>query len=168
MILFDVTVDASIATQVLGHLSTQPEMVAFLRGRVIEGRAVMDTAWMLRGADLDLTEWHVSLTDASRQQLMQWAAGAEVLIESHSHGDLGGPACLSKTDLDGLSEWVPHVQWRVPGVTYVSLVSGANTFDGLAWLPRREPVGVGDVDLGASGIWRATGRSLLRWTQLHD
>lgn len=167
MNLLDVGVDGSIATHVLDHLRAKPEMVAFLRGSTIDGRAVADTAWMLREEDLELADWHVSLTDDSRQHLMQWATGAAVLIESHSHGDLGGPACLSKTDLDGLAEWVPHLQWRVPGLTYVALVLGANTFDGLAWFSGCEPIGVGDVDLGASGKWRATGRSLLRWEELH-
>lgn len=167
MDLMDVTIDNSIAPEVLDHLRTKPEMVAFLRGQTTERCAVTDTAWRLTDDDLELADWHVSLTDDSRQRLMQWAAGADVLIESHSHGDLGGPACLSKTDLDGLSEWVPHLQWRVSGLTYVALVLGGNTIDGLAWLPGGEPVGVGDVRLGASGVWRATGRSLVRWRQLY-
>jgi len=142
-------------------------MVAFMRGSIVDGAATASTTWLLSYEDLELGDWHVSLTDQSRQHLMSWASGAPVVIEVHSHGDLGGPACLSKTDLDGLAAWVPHLSWRIPGVTYIALVFGAESFDGLAWQPGLAAVPVGSVIFDGVATWRATGKSLRRWEQLH-
>jgi hypothetical protein len=163
----DLAVGAPLATTVLSHLGSRAEMVAFMRGSIVDGAAYADEAWLLGDDDLVLGRWHVELTEDAQQHLMTWALGAAVLVEAHSHGVLGGPAMFSRTDLDGLATWVPHLSWRVPGLTYIALVLGASTFDGLAWTAGAGPVGVGRVRLQGEGEWEATGRSLRSWTQTH-
>lgn len=70
---------------------------------------------------------------------------------------------FSHTDLDGLAAWVPHLSWRLPGLTYIALVLGAETFDGLAWRAGAGPFEVGRIAFHGEGEWHATGRSLPRW-----
>ncbi|MGQ0433091.1 MAG: hypothetical protein ACT452_11875 [Microthrixaceae bacterium] len=164
----DLAVGKPIATTVLSHLASRAEMVAFMRGSIAHGEAVAEEAWLLSDKDLVLGQWHVELTDNAQQHLMTWALGAAVVVEAHSHGGLGGQAMFSRTDLEGLATWVPHLTWRVPGLTYVALVLGASTFDGLAWRAGAGPVAVGRISLQGEGEWQATGRSLRWWTQAAD
>jgi hypothetical protein len=53
-------------------------------------------------------------------------------VEAHTHVD-GDPACLSPTDVTGLSEWVPHLRWRLRGTPYAALVLAETTIDGVGW-----------------------------------
>src|SRR5438094_9459346 len=100
-------------------------MVAFMRGAIAHGEAVADETWLLKDEGLVLGRWHVELTDDAQQHVMEWESGAAVLVEAHSHGGLGGPAMFSRTDLEGLAALVPHLAWRLPGLTYIPLVLGA-------------------------------------------
>lgn len=163
----DLRVESSIAADVLAHLASRAEMVAFMRGSVAHPEAVANESWLLNGDDVMLNEWHVALTDEAQQRVLRWATGAAVLVEAHSHGRFGGPATFSRTDLDGLAAWVPHLTWRLPGLTYVALVLGADTFDGLAWQAGAGPFVVGRIAFRGKGEWRATGRSL-RWWEPRD
>jgi hypothetical protein len=143
-------------------------MVAFLRGK-IEGETIVVQAELLLSSDqVELHRWHVALTDEARQEILRWATGAEVLVEAHSHRALDDPVLLSSTDLDGLEEWVPHVRWRIPGVTYVALVYGGDSFDGLVWQHDIGPAEIGEVKLGGEGRWVPTGLSLQRWNLRHS
>ena len=159
----DIQVAAPDAPRILEHLRSRPEMVAFMRGSVADRTVTARKSWLLSDDELDLGDWHVSLNDHGQQRLMTWAHEAAVLIEAHSHGVLGGPACFSTTDLDGLKIWVPHLRWRIPGVAYIALVFGAETFDGLAWLPGASAVPVNEITFEQTGSWHATGRSFARW-----
>ena len=161
----DVTVGASVAAGVLTHLGSRAEMVAFMRGDIGHVEAVANEAWLLGDEDVVLDEWHVALTDDAQQYVLKWATGAAVLVEAHSHGRLGDPAMFSGTDLDGLAAWIPHLTWRLPGLTYVALVLGADTFDGMAWRAGSGPFAVGRITFQGLGEWQATGRSLLWWEQ---
>lgn len=159
----ELKVGGAVATGVLSHLASRAEMVAFMRGAVTEGEAVVNDAWLLSEDDVSLSEWHVALTDEAQQQVLRWATGSSILVEAHSHGRLGGPAMFSRTDLDGLAAWVPHLTWRLPGLTYIALVLGAETFDGLAWRVGEGPCAVGRITFEGEGEWQATGRSIRRW-----
>lgn len=161
----DLTVGASIAGGVLSHLASGVEMVAFLRGAVADVGPIASEAWLLNEEDTVLNEWHVALTDDAQQRVLKWATGAAVLVEAHSHGRLGGPAMFSRTDLAGLAAWVPHLTWRLPGLTYIALVLGADTFDGMAWRAGGGPFAVDRIMFSGEGEWQATGRSLRRWEQ---
>lgn len=55
-----------------------------------------------------------------------------IIIEFHSH-PFPGAACFSRTDVDGLREFVPHVRWRLKGKPYGALVVAPDNFDGLYW-----------------------------------
>ncbi|MFZ6003083.1 MAG: hypothetical protein ACOYXM_04050 [Actinomycetota bacterium] len=158
-----VTVGSAIAKDVLSHLRHRAEMVAFMRGAIDDDEAVVDETWLVPDDAVTFGDWHVALTDEGRQNLMRWAVGATLLIEVHSHGEYGGPAAFSATDLDGLAGWVPHLTWRLPGLSYVALVLGAGTFDGLAWLDGVGPHVVGRIHFSGEGEWTATGRSISRW-----
>ena len=161
----DLAVGASIAGDVLSHLASGAEMVAFLRGAVADVEAVANEAWLLNDEETVLNEWDVALTDEAQRNVVKWATGAAVLVEAHSHGHLGGPAMFSRTDLAGLAVWVPHLTWRLPGLTYIALVLGAGTFDGMAWRAGVGPFAVGRITFSGEGEWQATGRSLRRWEQ---
>jgi hypothetical protein len=159
----DVWVRDVAAPRVLAHLTSRAEMVAFMRGTMRGDVADVDEVRLLDNHDVALDEWHVTLTDDARKQVLAWAVGAAVLVEVHSHGTLGRPAVFSATDLEGLASWVPHLMWRLPGIVYVSLVFAGDTFDGLAWRAGEAPTGIGLVGLRGVGEWKSTGRSLMRW-----
>jgi hypothetical protein len=165
MASLSVKVPKRVAASVLRHLVSRPEMVAFLRGTVHGDVINVDDVWLLDDDDLVLSHWHVSLTDEARQQVLTWAVGAPVLVEAHSHGPLGGPAGLSSTDLDGLANWVAHLSWRLPGLIYVALVHGADSFDGLVWYGGEGPNALHRVTFDGEAQWLATGRSIARWQQ---
>lgn len=109
--------------------------------------------------------FHVALTDAGRAHVLRTASSREGwLVEMHSHGKFGDPAQFSPTDEAGLAEWVPHLQWRLPGRGYIALVTGGTTIDGLVWHPaERDPEPVGAVTLADGAIWTTTQRSHARW-----
>jgi Prokaryotic homologs of the JAB domain len=158
-------VPGGASARIRAHLARQAEMVAFLQG-TIDGATVTTHAELLLGpAQVELNRWHVALTDEARRKVLQWATGAEALVEAHSHGALAGPARFSSTDLDALREWVPHVRWRVPRVTYLALVYGDDSFDGLVWQSDHMPSQLGEVALEGEGTWQATGLSLQRWNR---
>ena len=104
---------------------------------------------------------HVNLSDSARIHFFTWAAqSGAVIVEAHSHGRRGDPAAFSRTDLEGLAAWVPHIQWRLKNRPYIALVIGHNTMDGLAWIDDKlTPVGTLSTE---QERLVATGRSLRR------
>jgi hypothetical protein len=133
------------------HLTHTAEQVAFfLAQRPPDGTAShlrLVDAYLVPADDLESNgPVHVHLADQVQGHVIRWAwnAGA-CLVEAHSHAPWGDPAAFSRTDLDGLAEWVPHVWWRLGGRPYAALVFGARTFDGLAWT--RSPSIAEPVDL---------------------
>lgn len=163
--------EEGIAPGFVGHLLEAPERVAFLRGarRSVGERIDASESWFVDERDLDLSDRHVALSDAAMGGLMGWAAGSAVLVEAHSHGDAGGPAAFSWTDLDGLAAWVPHLSWRLPDLTYVAVVYGAGSFDGLVWMNGRGPAPLTHIVLGSpSQVMATTQLSLTRWHERSD
>lgn len=122
--------------------------------RLLEMWAVPDEEFEHRGP------YHLSLSDEVRPKVIKWAwdRGA-CLVEAHSHTD--GPAAFSPSDIAGLSEFLPHVWWRLGGRPYAALVLAPGGFDGLAWIRGpSHPFRVRGVLLdGRRRMRRATGLS---------
>ena len=77
--------------------------------------------------------YHIELTDACRARVIKRAHELQCsLIEFHSH-PLAVHAQFSLSDRSGLSEFVPHVWWRLKGRPYAAVVVGARNFDSLVW-----------------------------------
>lgn len=76
---------------------------------------------------------YLELKDETRAALIRRAhALSACLIELHSHPG-PWPAMFSPADLQGLSETVPHMHWRLPGRPYTALVIARSGFDALVW-----------------------------------
>lgn len=162
-------VGPAVAIPVMSHLRSRAEAVAFMRGEVSGDDVLADEATLLGDDSLVLSDWHVTMTEDARQSLMAWASGASALVEAHSHGEMSGPVAFSITDLKGLRAWLPHLTWRLPGLTYVALVFGsAATFDGLAWRAGTGPLAVNRISFDEVGAWHATGHSIRKWEQIND
>ena len=103
-----------------------------------------------RGSDIALTliDWHavdsrgfehqsgyhLELADEMRPFLIKRAHDLECsLVEFHSHPG-PWPAQFSESDFIGLSEFVPHVWWRLKKRPYAAVVVAPSGFDGLVWL----------------------------------
>jgi hypothetical protein len=119
------------------HLGESPsEQVAFLYTEAPEREEPLKVKELYRVPESDFdvhSAYHVTLSDGVRGQVIRraWELGG-CLVEVHSHR-AGTPASFSRTDIIGLSEWVPHVRWRLRGRTYVALVFEDETFDALVW-----------------------------------
>jgi proteasome lid subunit RPN8/RPN11 len=159
----DVVVPADVARLVHEHLRRAPETIAFMKGTASGSLVTVSTARIVMPSEVVTTDWDVALNDDGRRAFFEWAAGAEVIVEVHSHGRFGGPASLSRTDIRGLQQWVPHVAWRLRPVAYVALVYGSSTFDGVAWNGGDQPGRIGRIVFEDVETWDATGRSLRRW-----
>jgi len=152
----------SVGDPLLAHLRSKPEQVAFMLG----SRTAEPDTFRLRElltlaqAELDYRWSHVTMSDESRRKLFAWAARpADILVEAHSHGFLGDPAAFSLTDLEGLSEWVPHMRWRLQGRPYGALVFGEESIDGIGWVDEATILPVSSLELVGGVVLRATGRS---------
>lgn len=78
---------------------------------------------------------YLELADETRARLIKRAHDQDAsLIEFHSHPG-PYPACMSPADLLGLSEFVPHVLWRLKQRPYAAVVVAPSGFDGLLWSP---------------------------------
>ncbi len=126
-------------SSLLTHLRTGIEQVVFARAVTTDRRLSYEITELLTvdedDVDFHSGEAHVSLSDAARARFFTWAAlSGGIIVEAHSHGRYGDPATFSRTDLEGLAAWVPHVQWRLKHRPYVALVVGHDTMDGLAWV----------------------------------
>ena len=101
---------------------------------------------------------YLELTDATKGRLIKLAHDQQAaLVEFHSH--IGPyPACLSPSDMAGLSEFAPHVIWRLKGRPYAAVVVTKSGIDGLAWLSQKAPpvmlksILVGNQHLKATGL----------------
>lgn len=151
-----------VSARLLSHLRAQPEQVAFLQGFATDDRDsfLLDQIFLVTADEIELGWSHVTLGEEARRRLFSWTAQqADVLVEAHSHGVLGDPVGLSITDLDGLSEWVPHMRWRLSGRPYVALVFGQESMDGVAWVDEKRLLPVSRLDLAGGEVLESTGRS---------
>lgn len=102
---------------------------------------------------------HISLTDEAQQSIVKRAWDRRVaLVELHSHPESLAPACFSPFDARGLSEFAPHVRWRLKGQPYAALVFGPSDFDSLVWRTTGKGPELLYLDLGAR--LSPTGRTL--------
>jgi hypothetical protein len=131
---------AELYDELSEHLSRYAESVAFMLA------APPDNDGVLRVQELRIVANevpspqpdHCEINDALRGEIIQWAWNSGgCLIEAHSHGTLLLPARFSRFDIMQLSEWVPHVRWRLRGRPYVALVTASREIDGLVWIDDR-------------------------------
>lgn len=104
--------------------------------------------------------YHVTLADDVRAGVIgrAWQLGG-CLVEAHSHGG-SALASFSYSDVSGLSEWVPHVRWRLRGRTYVALVFAEASYDALAWEEGQDgPAPIAGVHVDGKGTVSPTGLS---------
>lgn len=103
---------------------------------------------------------YLELADTARAHVIKRAHDlAASLVEVHSHP---GPyaAAFSHADLIGLSEFVPHVRWRLKGRPYGALVFALDSIDGLAWIgSSHTPVQISSIQLDTERV-RTTGHTL--------
>ena len=79
------------------------------------------------------TNDHLELNDETRSKVIKRAHDLEAsIVEFHSHTG-ASQARFSYVDQLGLSEFVPHIMWRLRGKPYFAVVVTENDFDGLAW-----------------------------------
>lgn len=155
-------------TNAVGHLRGAHERVLFFAAAAAPGRAVVEDCLLLDDSDLEPGPWCVQMTDEAQQRVFRWAAKRDGwLIEAHSHlGRLGDPAKFSSVDTSGLTDWVPHVRWRLRGRPYAALVFGPKSIDGVGWVGAKgiAPVPVAAWDAG--GVSSAsTGLSIGRFAK---
>lgn len=77
---------------------------------------------------------YFELTDEFRARVIREShRRGQCIVEFHSHTGMW-PAAFSVSDMHGLSEFVPHVMWRLKR-PYAAVVVAGDTFDGLLWWP---------------------------------
>lgn len=133
----------------------------FLAEPTPEGLRLVDVRAMAPADFAARTDEHVQLADHVRPEVLAWASSAGLtLVEAHTHPD-GDPVCLSPTDVIGLSEWVPHVRWRLRGLPYAALVLGPTTIDAVGWSGHgNKPEAVAALQIDGSPPRLMTGLSL--------
>lgn len=106
------------------------------------------------------SQYHLELQDGIRARIIKHAHDLECsLVEFHSHPG-PWPAQFSPSDFRGLSEFVPHVWWRLKGRPYAAVVMASNDLDGLAWtLSPKECHVLAEVHVGRRSI-KPTGLSI--------
>jgi hypothetical protein len=121
------------------------EAAAFVVARCTERPSGLELQWLetlaLHAEDF---AWRLSdyieLTDEARVSLIKRAHQLEgSLIELHSHLGLW-PAAFSLADMQGFSETVPHMLWRLPGRPYAAIVVASSGFDALVWQHAGQPI----------------------------
>ena len=76
---------------------------------------------------------YLELKDGVRGNVIKRAHDTNsILIEFHSH-PFPWPAQFSDFDLEGLSEIVPHIRWRLKRKAYLAVVVAPSGFDALVW-----------------------------------
>lgn len=162
---------AELLAAAAAHLRGAPERVMFLTAVAGGEVAKIQEHLLIKDADLEPGPWCVQLTDEAQQRVLQWSAQRDGwLIEIHSHlGPHGDPAEFSTLDARTLSEWVPHVRWRLRQRPYAALVFGPETIDGVAWPGPKgaPPVSIERWDAEATCI-ETTGLSIASFGRPHE
>lgn len=163
---------ADLYGELHGHLTGRVEQVGFfLADYDPHRRAFVLRTWRPvppEGFEIQ-SEYHVTLTDEVRAQIIKGAWDAEAsLVEAHSHGDTG-PAYFSPSDLWGLEEWVPHLRWRLRGRPYAAIVTAGESFDAIAWIDGADqPEQIDNLEIMGERKFAATGRTLPRYDLLKE
>jgi hypothetical protein len=145
------------------HLRGHVEQVGFFLADFNEGREALvlrDWRAMPPEAFEHQSEYHVTLRDEARPELIAWAWNARAsLVEIHSHGETG-LAQFSPSDIWGFGEWVPHIRWRLRGSPYAAIVTAGASFDALVWVDDTgEPAQVSHIQVDSRQL-PATARTL--------
>jgi hypothetical protein len=115
--------------------------IVFAEARLDDGEFTFrpKTTWCLSDEDFEFrSSFHLSLTDAAQQRIIQtaWNSGTAI-VEFHSHVSGRFPAEFSTSDLAGFEEFVPHAMWRLPSRPYGAVVVSPTGFDSLIWTAHR-------------------------------
>jgi hypothetical protein len=104
--------------------------------------------------------FHFELKDAVRAKVIKKAHDLNCcIVETHSHIKQG-IAEFSYSDWIGFSDFVPHVQWRLKGKPYISLVFTARNFDALVWFKdKQSPITLKGIQVGKK-LKVPTGKSI--------
>jgi hypothetical protein len=112
------------AAFLFAEVAEKPDAVTL---RMLEWRAVPPEGFALR------SPYYLQLTDVTRAAMIKRAHDlSAALVELHSH-PFQACAEFSPSDLSGLSEFVPHVRWRLRRRPYAAVVVARDSFDALAW-----------------------------------
>jgi hypothetical protein len=143
------------------HMNHRFERAAFLFTKPLTDTTwAVETVWLLDGDD----DYRVSngqsleLAESIRPEVIRLAhANGYAVVEAHSHYFPGKFTRFSSYDLHGLTDFAPHMLWRLPGRPYVALVIGQDSFDALAWSDSKaaetlEYLTVGDRNLTPTGL----------------
>jgi molybdopterin/thiamine biosynthesis adenylyltransferase len=85
------------------------------------------------------------------------------LVEAHSHPWVKMGVCFTKTDLDGLKEFVPYILQDLPGKPYAATVWGQDSVDGLCWKSSAEnQTPLGEVRIVGENLTRIITTSSLK------
>lgn len=163
--------------QIMRHLQPRagdPEQAGFGYARIIEHhvprcdmrlvdwQAITASAFQTQSVD------YLELVDAVRGEVIKRAHDLRAcLIEFHSH-PLQSLAQFSWSDARGFADWVPHIQWRLPGRPYAAMVVARESFDSLIWNGAGARPSAYVTINADSRVMRPTGLSIGRWEHISD
>jgi hypothetical protein len=82
--------------------------------------------------------FHFELKDSIRAMMIKKAHDLDCcIVETHSHIEQE-IAEFSYSDWSGFYDFVPHIQWRLKGKPYISLVFTTRNFDALVWFKNHQ------------------------------
>lgn len=162
-------------TRMLGHLlsaKSRDEQAAFVFAHgVVEGGDLLFQflEWSPVNQDRFVyrSPYYLELADVERGRVIKRAHDLGCsLIELHSH-PFSGPAVFSESDLAGLSEFVPHVRWRLKDRPYLAVVVAPGSFDALLWAKGSRQPEYFDGLVVDNRLLPPTGLSLQNWDPNH-
>ncbi|MCA9304965.1 MAG: hypothetical protein KDA16_00400 [Phycisphaerales bacterium] len=114
------------------------------------------------------SRFYLELKDECRALVIKRAHDCGTgLIECHSHPGQYG-ACFSWSDLHGFDEFVPHVQWRLPGRPYAAIVFAADSIDAVCWThPRADPLRVDVIHADGEDV-PPTQFTFANWNDIYE
>lgn len=129
--------------------------------RVVDGVFVEPDGFETR------SPYFLELSDSTRASIIKHAHDLQAaIIEVHSHP--GGFPRFSWSDKLGLSDFVPHVRWRLRGRPYAAIVVAPSGCDGVSWLNASEmPDRVLGITAGDRSVL-PSGWSWRHWTEIDD
>lgn len=147
-------------TELREHLDTPTERAAFLFAQPDDDNLRIVETWLVDDHHYDVRSHdEILLSEDVRPEVIGRAhVGNYVVVELHSHWWPGPRTAFSLYDLHNLTEFAPHMLWRLPGRPYVALVMGRESYDALIWTSR-DQVGVLDGLIIDSQIVRPTNLS---------
>ena len=144
-----ITISRSQYDGVWNHLlpaGDQREYAAFLFADYVERQDgptlfVRETRLITENDFAEQRSDYLELSDEARIAVIKIAhQTGRALIELHSHPfPRQWAAAFSLADMNGLSETVPNILWRLPNRPYTAIVTAPSGFDALAWFEPDKP-----------------------------